>query len=282
MNELPLFFSSDPKLGAVQRPTIDNRILGNNFDVRLPRPIQLQNATNITLELSAINIWNSIPNISDFKNNDKLQFRYDAKNIGQPIVIPKGSYVVDTLTTVIQREMQSQPELKLHSNSIEFVGEFAQNKVVMKFNDDKLGVDFTVSELYKTLGFEKKTYDASDGSYFVGVNTPRFNVVTSFLLHTDFVSDGIINNNISGLVIGKIPLIADPGHLISYERINPFKVAANNLQTSGKQNINFKLTNEANEDIDMDGEYFDFALVLRWDSDAPFFQGSQSVVRSRV
>ena len=102
MNELPLFFSSNPNLGAFLRPDRTGTYLGNNFDVRLPRPITLHNASNITVELSAINIWNSIPNISEEKGNNVLRI-VDSKNNNIDITIPKGSYVVDTLNTSLQR-----------------------------------------------------------------------------------------------------------------------------------------------------------------------------------
>jgi len=273
-----LFFSSNPNLGAILRPDRTGTYLGNNFDVRLPRPIALHNASNITVELSAINIWNSIPNISEEKGNNVLRI-VDSKNANIDITIPKGSYVVDTLNTSLQRLLNDH----MIKNDVQFYGDLALNRVIMEFaSGSNIKVDFTVGNIHELLGFDKKVYDSSDGLLHTGEQTPKFNVVTSFLLHTDLVSDGIMNNNTSGLVIGKIPLIADPGHLIAYERINPFKVPADNLKTSGKQNINFKLTNEANEDIDMGGEYFDFALVIRYDSDNPFLQGQQSVVRPRI
>lgn len=263
--ELPLFFSSNPDQGAKPRGN-----LGNEFDVRLASPITLLNsAENITIELANINIWFTTPNISESRGNNHIYITYDGKEYD--IKVPDGSYESDSLNREIQTQLKKA--LSLDNKAVSNINSVfllepntAVNRVEITLGD-KTSCDFTpakANNIGPTLGFDEVITGSIHQERFRGESTPRFNVISSYLLETDFVGSGVSLNSHSGFILGKVPLTAPPGHLISYERVNPFRVDASSLKISSKQNIHFRLTNEAGENIDMGGEYFDFALVIRW------------------
>lgn len=268
--EYAYFFSSDVENGA-QNVSAD----GSSFSIQLDRPIDLPKCLDATLEVTTASIWNVSPNISALIGNNKLYVHTDYVVPTPPqataaptdfvITIPDGSYGVTDLDQLISREVV---KVGYPSNLIQISADDATQKVIITFNYASTWLDFTYADSVRdVLGFNARlvplTPQAADYSEPAD-ETAAFNRVSSYLLKTDLISNGIAVNNISESIIAEVLITARPGSLINYTPYLPPKADAMELSRHSKNQFSFRLTDQLGRPVELLGESYSFTIVIRY------------------
>lgn len=269
--ELTLFFSSDPELGAT-----NVRENGSIFSVKLKNPITLPTtARYITLEVATANIWFLDLNIKDTYLNNKLHFSYDGFDF--TIVVPNGLYNIDTLSTTIQKALTQTTfpagstagfiipvNGKFPADTIALFGNASTQKVEAQvLQGITLDFDNPDNNIGSIIGFDNGLYSSLyNYQIFTAPSPAKLNRINSYVIKCAEIGDGIPVNNISDGAICTIPLTAEPGNLITFEKYNPSRVQVSNINKL--QDFTFRLTSESNKVIDTVNEYYNFSVVIRY------------------
>ena len=124
-------FSSAPENGAKNRSAT-----GDSFQVQLSQPITLpREAQNATLEVVQADIWNTVPNISLLKGNNKFRFSVGEIVSLETITMQDGLYSVGALNSFLSRELVG---LGYPADLINLVGDGATQKIIITFSQEDI------------------------------------------------------------------------------------------------------------------------------------------------
>jgi hypothetical protein len=234
--QLSYIFSSDPSNGA-QNVSPD----GSSFSVQLNQPVAIPaEAIYATLEVQSATVWWTIPSISAALRNNKLYIYSEwlaADGAIPPnypnyeITIADGLYGEEGLSAAIGRELIKQG---LPSNLFTLTGDASTQRTIFTFNfDEPTVIDFTKLDTFReTLGFNSRfvpVVPREAGYSEYSDNVARFDQITSFLINTDLISDGIPVNNTSSGTIANVLINVPPGSLINYTPVISVKANADQL-----------------------------------------------------
>lgn len=265
-----VIFSSDPISGAQ-----DVSAAGDSFSVNFTDPIVVpKNAVQVEVQMIESVIWFTTPNITAANQNlritgpdiNDIQRVYD-------IVVPKGLYDLSALSAAILRELEGAPfKAKQIPNSlISFSADDATSKVILYLNYDTVSVDFSVpNSIGPILGFDTAA-PANPVGPLVGTPLPvtadfvaRFNTINSFLIHCDLARAGIRLNNNYYQIIGNPLIDVAPGKQIIYTPQYPPLCEANHLIGQNRTRVRCWLTDDQNNPVDTNGEFWSFRLRLTY------------------
>jgi hypothetical protein len=279
--QLSYIFSSNPANGAIN-PSAD----GSSFDVQLNQPVAIPaEAVNCTLEVQSANIWWVIANISAELGNNKMYIYSEWTDGPAPpsypnyvITIADGLYSLDGLSTAISRELVNQG---LPSNLISLSGDGSTQKTIFTFNyDQPTSIDFTQADTFRIiLGFDSRivpTFFPRPAGYSeYGDDVARFNQISSFLINTNLISDGIPLNNTSSGTIADVLIDVQPGSLINYTPFVTVTANADELIGKSKNFFNFRLTDQDRRVVNTNSEYYSLTVVIKYY--IPFTDSTKSI-----
>lgn len=257
--------SSDPKNGATNINSLKNR-----FELELQRGIAIPaNAENCELSVEEATVWWSVPNLITGKND---KFYITGPNTSDVVTnfvltIPQGLYDLSGLNQAIQRELENAGAKITPTTLISISGDEATQKVEIRFNYNNVSIDFTQANTFREiLGFNSAVLGpfGTVPNNQLAPNVANFNTVNSFLLHSDLVDDGILYGNKYNQSIANILIDVSPGSQIVYKPFNPAKSDINNLKGNIRKTIKFWLTDEENNDISTNDEYYSCRLLLTY------------------
>lgn len=254
------FISSDPRAGALNvSPT------GDIFQILLDRPITIpRNAIDAQIRVLDSNIWNVVPNISASIGNNVLNF--NIQGTSYTTNFPDGLYSLEALEEFIQRDL----ELKgLDPTAIQFSGNGATQKSVLRFGVDNVQIDFTqANSPREILGFDSRLVPLTPqpaGFSEEGDSQANFNRTEYFLISTDLISNGVPLNSTSGNgVIHKALIQAPPGSQSNFLPYKPIVVDASELIGFSKNQFTVRLTDQLNRPVSTQGESFSFTMELSY------------------
>jgi hypothetical protein len=262
------FFSSDPANKA-QNVSAD----GSQFTVVMDAPISLPHgAMGATLSVSQASIWNTSYNISAAFGNNVFAFQsVFAPGVGPlvpiaySILIPDGLYSLSGFNAYLSTQFVN---LRLPSNLITVNGDDATQKTILTFLLAGDQVDFAAANSVRgILGFDARLapVTAQPAGYNEFSDEPaNFNRVNSYLITSNFVSQGIPVNSIGQGIIAQIPITVPPGSQINYQPRNPIPVDASELVGVGKNAFTFSLVDQNLRATPTAGETWNFVLVLNY------------------
>lgn len=265
-----VIFSSDPASGAQ-----DVSAGGDAFSVNFSDPIIVpKNAVQVEVQMVESVIWFTTPNITALNQNLRITGP-DTSDIVRvyDIVVPKGLYDLSALSAAILRELEAAtPKAKQTPYPlVSFSADDATSKVIMYLNYDTVSVDFSVARsLGPILGFDTDVFSNPVGP-LVGTPLPvtadvvaRFNTINSFLIHCDLARSGIRFNNTYYQIIGNPLIDVAPGKQIVYSPQYPPICEANHLRGQHRSRVKCWLTDDQNNPVDTNGEFWSFRLRLTY------------------
>jgi len=269
-----LLVSSSPDQGALNLSED-----GSSFEVKLEDAITIPDkARNIKLEVQRALLWNNFPNIYTGVN-DKIYINGPNTADAQTsfvITIAQGSYDLQTLTNDILADLEVQGAKIEPLSLISFDADVATGKVEISLNYPTVQIEMRSWNTFeRILGLNKQLYTVPAGKTthtFLADNVANFAAVESILVHSDITSKGLsINGQYSQTVAQILPDVRS-GSLIVFQPLSPLKIDCENLKGTELQSFRVWLTNEKNESISTNSEYYSMLLKLSYERNQVFGQ----------
>ena len=263
--EISILLSSDPANGALNVSSD-----GSQFEVQLQDAIQIpREAQNVTISSEESTVWFVVPNIITGVNDKMYVDGPDTLDVTQSFVItiPQGLYNSSQLNSAVLRELENAGAKVSPDPIINIGSDTSTNKIIIRFNYAVSEVDFTPSDTFRDiLGFNSQVVGPFAGApqNVLADNVAAFNTINSFLLHSDLVSQGLRLNNDYNQILTQVLIDVVPGKQIVSTPFNPPKINAQDLAGSSRTNIRMWLTDEANNPVNTNTEFFTTRIVIRY------------------
>lgn len=287
-------FSSNPANGAVN---ITSK--GDRFEIIMNPPLLVPlDAENVEVSVPQATVWYNTPNMFAESNKFGLICYHPNHNtnstfLNLDIVMPPGMYTgIDEFNERFREVLEAATQALPFTNStyswegldlpITFEADSQTGRTIVKFRKEPVPDPFgpasvvvfgVPDSIAPFLGFEdgidlisQNTISATgDKLSFLATKPAKINAVNSYFIHTDLVTTGISVNGSAKQVVSQIPiLVSGLGQQIKYLPPVPSVSQAPFLAGNTKTSILCWLTNEANEPVDTQGEYWDFRLRITY------------------
>lgn len=262
--EKSFLVSSDTDAGAINVSSS-----GDRFSVQWDSALKVPaNAFNVQLSVVDGTVWYVQPNIREGVN-DKF-YLHDGDTL-HTLTVDEGLYGYIEYNAAIQRAL------------VNLVGTIANGAGVIIGADQPTGkttltisgtggaaepsVDFTGANTARLiLGWDSGIVGPTtvDPEVFTSDNIAQFNVINYYLVHTDLVPRGMRFNNSSTQIIARVMINVQPNKQVLFEPRNPAIVSAETLKGAIIGNVQFWITNEDSESIDMASENWSMRFLLSY------------------
>jgi hypothetical protein len=262
-----LLVSSNPDQGALNLSED-----GSSFEVKLQDPITIPDkARNIKLEVQKALIWNNMPNIYAGVN-DKVYINgpnTEGVQTSFIITISQGSYDLQTLVNDILADLEVKGAKTEPLSLISLDADVATGKVEISLNYNTVQIEMrSWNTPHKLIGLNKELYTVPVGQIthtFLAPNVANFAALESILVHSDITNKGLsINGNYSQTIAQILPDVRS-GSLIVFQPLSPLRIDCDNLNGTELQSFRVWITNERNESISTNGEYYSMLLKLSYE-----------------
>ncbi len=257
---IPLFVSADPALGAINLTSGNDR-----FSVQFKRTIIIPNdATNITLECNQANIWWTSLNIK-LGVNDAFRVIVSPATTHNVVLAP-GLYDISGLNAAINSLLINEG---LASGVITLTGDASTQRVLLSFSIAGLRVEWVPTSCFNLTGYNSGQFvpaaGFTTGAYSeLGPNIANFSDISSFLVHTSLLQSGIPLGDTESQTLANPQINVPPGSLINFNPFNPIQLDVNHLRGQSITEASFWITDQKNNIIDFNGEYFTLLIVIRY------------------
>ena len=237
-------------------------ILSNNktdFTTNFSSPIYLNQNKHYEAALLSIDLYNSIPNITD--KNNKFKYSNDSGNTWKIITLNKGSYELQAINDEIQRQMIINDDYDSANNEfyITITANVSELKSIVNIANALYQVDFSVeNSIGSTLGFQPQVI--SHG-YNKSQDIVDITKVNSVLVNVDIISGSYVNGTQLPTKYSFNPNRVSPGYKID-ERPNPTLIYFP-IHRSTINCIRVWLTDQNMNLIDLRGEEVTVKLCIR-------------------
>ena len=262
-----LLVSSSPDQGALNLSED-----GSSFEVKLQDPINIPDkARNIKLEVQKMLLWNNFPNIYTGVN-DKIYINGPNTEDVQTsfvITIAQGSYDLQTLTNDILADLSVQGAKTEPQSLLSLDADVATGRVEVSLNYPGVQIEMrSWNTFHKILGLNEELYTVPAGKTshtFLAPNVANFASVESVLVHSDITNKGLSINGQYSQTIAQILPDVRSGSLIVFQPLSPLKIDCDNLKGQDLESFRIWITNEKNESISTNGEYYSMLLKLSFE-----------------
>ena len=280
-NEISMIVNSNPADGASNVTSDGSFFQVNLEDGGIQIPVD---ALNVNVSVESASVWFSTPNIISADSLDGKLKKNNVLYINAPIAaggnadfvlpIDTGLYDLTALNEAIFTQIKTTTITTGSNSPIVFDADTATGKIFCIFNEPSVTINFVPADTFRDiLGFNSGTITSPAGASQTtpksvdAPNTARFNTLTSYLIHSDIVQNGIRFNNsynqtLTDVIIGD----AAPFEQINSTPFNPPRIEANELCGIHRNNIGFWLTDQDNNRINTNGEYWQFRMVIRYNT----------------
>ena len=183
------------------------------------------------------------------------------------LTIPNGLYDLSGLNQAILRELENAGAKTDPSVLFSLSPDEPTNKVEIRFNYDTVSIDFTrTNTLREIMGFNSEIIGPYPTVPFnrLADNVARFNSLNFLIIHSDLTPTGIRFNNTYNQALCKIQINVSPGSQILYNPYNPAKIQVPDMIGAIRSTLRMWITDQNNNRIDTNGEYWSARLVLRY------------------
>ena len=270
--EKDLLVSSSPDQGALNLSED-----GSSFEVKLEDAINIPDkARNIKLEVQKTLLWNNFPNIYTGVN-DKIYINGPNTEDVQTsfvVTIAQGSYDLQTLTNDILTNLEVQGAKTEPLSLISLDADVATGKVEFSLNYPTVQIEMrSWNTFHRLIGLNEQLYTVPAGKTthtFLADNVANFASVEYILVHSDITSKGLsINGQYTQTVAQILPDVRS-GSLIVFQPLSPLRIDCDNLKGTNLESFRVWITNEKNEAISTNGEFYSMLLKLSFERNQVF------------
>jgi hypothetical protein len=266
-HEFTMLITSDPSQGA-SNVSAD----GSRFEINLEEPLEVpKTAVNCNLSVEEATVWYTTPNIITGVNDKFYIFGNTASGIPiaqlYTVTIPQGLYDLSGLNLSLQSQLEALGAQTTPFPLVSLSGDSNTQKVILRFNYANVTVNFAPADTPRIiLGFNAILYGAYAGApiNILAPNIAAFNQINYFLINSDIIRTGLRFNNTYGSIISQVLITAPPGSQIISTPFNPSKIDASNLIGSKRTSLRFWLTNDKQQAINTNGEFYTCRIVIRY------------------
>ena len=238
------------------------QILSSNtsdFTTDMSQPIHFDADKKYEAALLSIDLYNSIPNITE--ENNKFKYSTDSGNTWKFITLNKGSYELAGINDEIQRQMIINGDYDNINNEfyISITTNISELKSVIDITNRLYRVDFTAeNSIGPTLGFQRVIIQYGYNKSQDIVNITKVNFV---LVNVNIISGSYVNGYQSPAIYSFDPNRVSPGYKV-HERPNP-QLIFYPVNRPCIDSIRVWLTDQNNKLIDLRGERVTIKLYIR-------------------
>jgi hypothetical protein len=277
--EISFLVSSNPSLGA-SNVSPD----GSQFSVVLDQGGLFipSEALAVRVSVPSAEIWWTVFNISAKIGNNKFYVFGDNDAGGTQLftlTLADGLYDLSNLNATILSELESEgartistgttplPLLNLQANT-------ATQRVIVRLNYGNVRVEWLPDSPFTICGFDVNTTTEVPPGSAAPINIPgdteaKFNTISSFLLHSSIVQQGLRLNSTFNQTIASVQIDVAPGSQINYQPFSPAEVFDASLSGGRINLMTFWLTDQNNNPVDTAGEYFALRLSIKFSLPTP-------------
>lgn len=231
----------------------------SDFTTNLAQPINFNFNEKHEAALLSIDLYNSIPNISE--GNNKFKYSTDDGNTWKIITLAKGSYELQAINDEIQRQMVINRDYNADSNEfyIFISASISELKSIIDITNRSYRVDFGVeNSIGATLGFNPIIIQHG---YNKSQNIVNITKINSVLVNVDIINGSCVNGQQSPAIYSFDPTRVSPGYKI-HESPNPSLIFYP-VNRSCIYSIRVWLTDQNNKLIDLRGETVTVKIHIR-------------------
>lgn len=228
----------------------------DSFSVSLQPPLNIPtDAKYCNIACETAELFNSSPNILTGVNN-QIKIKCDS-NTGvlttYTVDLDQALYDLPALDQAIKSSLLNQGAITSPSYAIDLLASESDQKVVIQFNTLNAEVILnTATSMRGILGFNSGVYTNTGtvaGFQTKAQNVADFATVSSYLLHTSLVKDGMRLNNRHSSIIAQIMIDVDVGSQILFRPTNPAKLDASHLIGNKVGRVDIWMTNQKDEGV---------------------------------
>ena len=231
----------------------------SDFTTKYSPPISLDESKQYEAALLSIDLFNSIPNITNV--NNVLKYSKDKGVTWVTIQLDTGSYELSAISNEIQRLMVINGDYDPDADNPYFIAitaNLSELKSIKHISNDLYEIDFNVpNSIGSVLGFTNETIRLG---YNESPNIVNIIQVNSILVNLDIISGSYVNGSASPTIYSFYPNVS-PGYKI-VERPSPslvfYPVLRNEINS-----MRVWLTDQNNESIDLRGEQITVRICIR-------------------
>lgn len=238
---------------------LSNDTCTTDFTTRLSYPIYLHSNKEYEAALLSINLYNSIPNITE--ENNIFKYSIDNGSTWKILSLDKGSYELQAINDEIQRKMIENGDFDTTKNEpyITISANISLLKSIVHISNESYLVDFTTENtIGSVLGFKQVVVSYGYNKSQDIVNITKVN---SVLVNVDIISGSYVNGCESPAIYSFDPNKVSPGYKIE-ERPSPSLIyyPVNRRTIS---DIRVWLTDQDNKPIDLRCERITVKLHIK-------------------
>jgi hypothetical protein len=242
--------------------TITHSSTKSDFSFNLMPPIQLNPNKKYEAALLSINLYNSIPNITE--ENNKLKYSSDEGKTWKIITLNKGCYEIEAINNEIQKVMVMNGDYDENNQEfhVSLTADISQLKSVLSITNKNYLVSFDIeNSIGPTLGFKKLRPNHLHLGSNKSENIVDITKVNLVLVNVDIISGSYVNGFQSPAIYSFDPYKVPPGYKLD-ERPNPSLIyyPVNRLSIN---NLHIWLTDQNNQSVDFRGEKVTVKLHIR-------------------
>src|SRR5271163_1191837 len=239
--------------------TIKHTDTKSDFTFNLLPPIHLKQDTQYEAALLSINLYNSIPNITD--ENNKFKYSADNGKTWKIITLNGGSYEIQAMNDEIQRAMITNGDYDIDNKEfyITLSADIAELKSMINITNRSYIVDFNIeNSIGSTLGFQPVILHIGYNKSQEIVDITKINLV---LVNVDIISGSYVSGHQSPCIYSFDPYKVPPGYKLD-DRPNP-SLTYYPVNRTSINSLRIWLTDQNNKPVDVRGEKVTVKLQIR-------------------
>lgn len=230
-----------------------------DFTFNLLPPIHLNPNRKYEAALQSINLYNSIPNITD--ENNKFKYSSDNGKTWKTVILNVGSYEIIAINDEIQNAMTMNGDYDVENKEhfITISPNIPQLKSAINITNNLYLVDFNIeNSIGPTLGFDPGVIGSG---YNISQNIVNITKVKLVLVNVDFISGSYVNGSLSPAIYSFDPYKVPPGYKLDI-RPTP-SLTYYPVNRTSINSLRIWLTDQNNEAINLRGEEVTVKIEIR-------------------